>query len=73
MLYNLKQAQGFLGCAGYHCMFCKNFSTIANPITHLTKKDELFVWGLVSRLSTHYLCKSSKRLDGGLELEVIEE
>jgi hypothetical protein len=26
-------------------MFCKNFSTIANPLTHLTKKDEPFIWG----------------------------
>jgi hypothetical protein len=27
----------------------------------------------VSRLSTHYLCRSSERLDDRLELEVIEE
>jgi hypothetical protein len=27
----------------------------------------------VSRLGTHYLCRSSERLDDGLELEVIDE
>src|SRR5205807_7680506 len=44
-LYNLKQVRGFLGCAGYHQMFCKNFSIIAAPLFHLTKKDTPFVWG----------------------------
>ena len=44
-LYNLKQARGFLGCAGYHRMFCKNYSIIAEPIFCLTKKDTPFVWG----------------------------
>jgi hypothetical protein len=45
MLHNLKQVQEFLGCAEYHCIFYKNFSTIANPLTCLTKKDEPFMWG----------------------------
>jgi hypothetical protein len=36
ILYTLKQAQGFLGCAGYSRIFCKDFSTIAEPITRLT-------------------------------------
>jgi hypothetical protein len=44
-LYTLKQARGFLGCVGYSHMFCKNFSTIAEPITRLTRKDEPFIWG----------------------------
>ena len=26
-------------------MFCKNFSTLAEPLTKLTKKDAPFVWG----------------------------
>jgi hypothetical protein len=43
--HNLKQVQGFLGCAGYHCMFCRNFSIIATPLFHLTKKDAPFIWG----------------------------
>jgi hypothetical protein len=45
ILHNLKQARGFLGCMGYSCMFCKDFSTIAAPIFRLTKKDVPFVWG----------------------------
>ena len=44
-LHTLKQARGFLGCAGYHRMFCKDFSIIATPITQLTKKDVPFEWG----------------------------
>jgi hypothetical protein len=44
-LHNLKQARGFLGCARYHCIFCKDFSSLAEPISHLTKKDILFIWG----------------------------
>jgi hypothetical protein len=44
-LHNLKQVRGFLGCAGYHRMFCKNFSIIVAPLFHLTKKDTPFVWG----------------------------
>jgi hypothetical protein len=45
VLHNLKQVRGFLGCAGYHRMFCKNFSIIAAPLFCLTKKDAPFVWG----------------------------
>jgi hypothetical protein len=45
ILHNLKQVRGFLGCAGYHRMFCKNFSIIAAPLFRLTKKDVPFVWG----------------------------
>ena len=44
-LHNLKQVRGFLGCAGYHRMFCKNFSIITAPLFHLTKKDVPFTWG----------------------------
>ena len=44
-LHNLKQVRGFLGCAGYHRMFCKNFSIIAAPLFRLTKKDVPFTWG----------------------------
>jgi hypothetical protein len=44
-LHNLKQVQGFLGCAGYHRMFCRNFLIIAAPLFCLTKKDAPFIWG----------------------------
>jgi hypothetical protein len=45
VLHNLKQVRGFLGCAGYHRMFCKNFSIITTPLFCLTKKDTPFIWG----------------------------
>ena len=44
-LHNLKRVRGFLGCAGYHCMFCKNFSIITAPLFCLTKKDVPFILG----------------------------
>jgi len=44
-IINLQQARGFLGVAGYHCMFVKNFLTIAAPITWLMGKDVPFKWG----------------------------
>jgi len=44
-ILNLRQARGFLGVAGYHRMFCKDFSIIAAPITKLTGKDVPFEWG----------------------------
>ena len=34
----------FLGMAGYYRKFCKNFSTVAAPITKLFKKDQCFLW-----------------------------
>jgi hypothetical protein len=43
VLHNLKQVQGFLGCTGYHRIFCKNFSIITAPLFCLTKKDTPFV------------------------------
>jgi hypothetical protein len=45
MLHNLKQARGFLGCIGYSWMFCKDFSTIVEPITRFIWKDTPFTWG----------------------------
>ena len=44
-ILNPRQARGFLGIAGYHRMFCKNFSIIATPITKLIGKDVPFEWG----------------------------
>jgi len=44
-IINLQQARGFLGVAGYYCMFVKNFSMIAAPITRLMGKDVPFEWG----------------------------
>ena len=44
-LKDQRQVQGFLGVAGYHCMFCANFSIIATPLTKLTRKTVPFEWG----------------------------
>ena len=34
----------FLGLVGYYRSFCKNFSSVAEPLTRLLKKDVLFIW-----------------------------
>jgi len=41
-LKDKRQVCGFLGVAGYHRMFCPNFSIIAAPLTALTGKDVPF-------------------------------
>ena len=42
----LKQVRGFLGLASYYRRFIPNFSELASPLTHLTKKDVPFEWQL---------------------------
>jgi len=44
-LKDKQQVCGFLGVAGYHHIFCPNFSIIAAPLTALTGKDVPFEWG----------------------------
>ena len=41
---NKRQLMRFLGMAGYYRKFCKNFSTICEPLTQLLKKNKSFVW-----------------------------
>ena len=41
---NVTNVQSFLGLAGYYRKFIKNFSTIAKPLTELTKKTKSFNW-----------------------------
>jgi len=45
VLKDKRQVRGFLGVAGYHRMFCPNFSIITAPLTALTGKDVPFEWG----------------------------
>lgn len=41
---NVFEIQSFLGLAGYYRRFVERFSTIAAPITKLTRKSTSFVW-----------------------------
>ena len=42
---NLKQLRRFMGMASWHRKFLKDFATIAEPLTALTKKDRQYEWG----------------------------
>ena len=41
---HLKQVQAFLGFINFYRRFIKDFSKIAKPLVHLTRKDEPFNW-----------------------------
>ena len=41
---NRTELKGFLGLANYYRRFVKNFSTIAEPLNRLTKKDQEYEW-----------------------------
>ncbi|XP_027154906.1 uncharacterized protein LOC113754939 [Coffea eugenioides] len=41
---NPTEVRNFIGLAGYHWRFIKNFSKIAGPMIELTKKSEKFIW-----------------------------
>ena len=41
---NKKEIMSFLGLSGYYRKFCKNFSSVCEPLTHLLSKHKEFVW-----------------------------
>ena len=41
---NVTEIRSFLGLAGYYWRFIDGFSTIASPLTKLTRKEVRFVW-----------------------------
>ena len=48
---NKRQLMRFLGMVGYYRKFCKNFATIAAPLTNLLKKAVKYCWNSQSQQS----------------------
>ncbi|GFU67651.1 transposon Ty3-I Gag-Pol polyprotein [Trichonephila clavipes] len=42
----IKQVQNFLGLTGYFRKYIKDYSKIAKPLSDLTRKENLFVFGI---------------------------
>ncbi|XP_038875012.1 uncharacterized mitochondrial protein AtMg00860-like [Benincasa hispida] len=47
----VNEVHSFLGLVGYYRRFVKNFSSVALPLTNLTKKNNPFVWSQVCEQS----------------------
>ena len=39
-----KELMRFLGMSGYYQKFCRNFISVAAPLTDLLRKDQAYVW-----------------------------
>ena len=42
---SVKAVRSFLGFTGYYRRFIQNYSSLASPLTGLTKKGRKFLWG----------------------------
>ncbi|GFW83404.1 retrovirus-related Pol polyprotein from transposon 17.6 [Trichonephila clavipes] len=47
----IKQVQSFLGLTGYFRKYIKDYSKIAKPLSDLTRKENLFVFGIQQKRS----------------------
>ncbi|GFW71020.1 hypothetical protein TNCV_191111 [Trichonephila clavipes] len=50
-LTTIKQVQSFLGLTGYFRKYIKDYSKIAKPLSDLTRKENLFVFGIQQKRS----------------------
>jgi hypothetical protein len=41
---NVRDVRSFLGFANFYRRFIKGYSTVAEPLTRLTRKDQSFCW-----------------------------
>lgn len=57
-----RELRRFLGMAGYYRSFCKNFSSVAKPLTDLLSPAKEFIWSAESQCAfeaiKHLLCSS---------------
>ena len=55
--HDVKSLRSFLGLASYYRHFVRGFSSVANPLFTLTKKDVDFVWSEACEAAFHQLKK----------------
>src|SRR5262249_16886968 len=64
------EVRSFLGLAGYYRRFIQDFSSLASPLTHLTRKNVKFVWSLDCEQSFQEL---KRRLTSALVLSLPDD
>lgn len=57
---NVKAVQRFLGMTGYYRKFIKDYATLSNPLTELTKKENAWRWTEEEQKSFDNLLKAFK-------------
>src|SRR5262249_42208810 len=63
------EIRSFLGLAGYYSRFIQGFSSLAAPLTHLTRKNVKFVWSQECKQSFQEL---KTRLTSALVLSLLD-